>query len=80
MDLVVSENGMAMAIYSEEIDLGTIGEATITRASHVEPENGAWWADMSPSGGPKLGPFERRSEALEAEVDWLKQNRLFNNS
>ena len=32
----------------------------IRRASHVEPdEAGRWWADLSPVGGPRLGPFAR---------------------
>ena len=49
-----------------------IGQLQITRASHVEPDaEGNWWADMGPSGGPMLGPFKSRSEALEAERDAL---------
>lgn len=31
-----------------------------------------WWADMIPVGGPVLGPFNSRDEALEAEVGWLR--------
>ena len=39
---------------------------------HVEPDrDGFWWADMGPSGGPVLGPFRSRSEALAAEMGWL---------
>jgi hypothetical protein len=30
-------------------------------------------------GGPVLGPFDRRSDALEAERDWLERHWLFNN-
>jgi hypothetical protein len=53
------------------------GPSSVVRASHVEPddENGGWFADMSPSGGPKLTGFRLRSEALAAEVAWLEQNR-----
>jgi hypothetical protein len=44
----------------------------ITRASHVEPDrDGFWWADMGPSGGPVLGPYGSRTEALGAEREWL---------
>lgn len=52
------------------------GDAVISRASHVEPTgNGTQWhADMSPVGGPTLGPFERRCDALAAEVQYLLQN------
>ena len=75
MDLFIAPNGTALAIYGEEIDLHTLGTATITRASHVEPDDsGHWFADMV--DGPQLGPFTRRSEALEAEVAWLIEHRL----
>jgi hypothetical protein len=30
-------------------------------------------ADLSPVGGTKLGPFDRRSEALDAERVWLEK-------
>ena len=75
MDLFVAPDGSTKAIYSEEIDLHALGTATITRASHVEPNaSGLWFADMV--DGPQLGPFTRRSEALAAEVAWLTENRL----
>ena len=48
------------------------GKLRITRASHVEPDAaGCWSADMGPSGGPVLGPYSSRSEALQAERGWL---------
>ncbi len=31
-----------------------------------------WWADLSPSKGPVLGPFDTRQAALDAEVAWLR--------
>ena len=75
MDLFVAPNGTATAIYGEDIDLHSLGTTTITRASHVEPDaSGRWFADIV--GGPRLGPFTRRSEALAAEVAWLTENRL----
>ena len=38
------------------------------RASHVEPnDQGRWFADLAPVNGPILGPYTRRTEALEAE-------------
>ena len=58
-------------IYDEAIDLSALGKPSITRASHVEPdEHGKWWADMAPMSGPRLGPFKKRSEALGAEREW----------
>ena len=51
------------------------GRLTITRASHVEPTpEGLWEADLSPVGGPVLGPFAERSAALKAEVRWLEDH------
>lgn len=53
------------------------GEFVTTRASHVEPTlDNQWTADLSPSGGPVLGPFPTRAEALAAEVRWLEENLL----
>jgi hypothetical protein len=77
MDLVISPNGAIRALYSEAIDLGALGRASITRASHVEPDqDGRWLADLKPINGPVLGPFERRSEALSAEESWLGEHWL----
>ena len=73
MELVVDAGGGVRCIYDEALDLRALGLLTITRASHVEPDKeGNWWADMEPSGGPVLGPFGSRSEALGAERGWLE--------
>ena len=72
MELVVDAGGVVRCIYDEAMELREIGKLQITRASHVEPDrDGFWWADMGPSGGPVLGPFVTRSEALDAERGWL---------
>ncbi len=72
VELVVRADGVARCIYDEALDLREIGTLKITRASHVEPDAaGCWSADMGPSGGPVLGPYGSRSEALEAERGWL---------
>ena len=72
LDLVVCLDGAVSCIYDELLDLRQIGTLSITRASHVEPDAaGDWWADMGPSGGPVLGPYGNRSEALMAEKEWL---------
>ena len=74
MQLLIDGQGQVRCLYGELIDLRLLGAASIRRASHVEPdEAGRWWADLAPVGGPKLGPFPRRSEALQAEVAWLDQ-------
>ncbi len=72
MQLVVDAAGNVQCIYGEEVDLRALGKLRITRASHVEPDaEGYWWADMGPADGPVLGPYRSRSEALEAEREWL---------
>ena len=77
MVLVVSPRGVVVCLYAEALDLAALGGVTITRASHVEPDAwGQWWADLAPAGGPVLGPFGRRSEALAAECVWLEKHRL----
>ena len=77
MKLLIRPDGTVRAIYSEAIDLAVLGRPPITRASHVEPgQDGRWRADLTPVGGPVLGPFDRRSEALEAEVAWLERHWL----
>jgi hypothetical protein len=77
MDLVVDPSGRVVAVYDEAIDPAALGRPVITRASRVEPApDGSWSADLSPIGGPALGPFARRSEALAAERRWLAAHWL----
>jgi hypothetical protein len=80
MKVIVKPDGTARAIYDEAIDLAALGRPTIARASHVEPgPDGRWTADLTPVGGPVLGPFDRRSGALQAEHDWLERHWLHRN-
>ena len=73
MELIVDPSGRITCVYDEAIDLAALGAMTITRASHVEPDAaGCWVADLAPVGGPTLGPFPLRSEALAAERGWLE--------
>jgi hypothetical protein len=75
MELVVSPSGRVRCRYAEAIDLNELGKLVIRRASHVEPDqDGRWWADLAPVGGPRLGPFGFRSEALRAEAGWIDNN------
>jgi hypothetical protein len=77
MQLIITPGGAAQCIYSEEINLSALGSLAISRASHIEPdEHGRWLADLSPVNGPRLGPFNSRSEALVAEHAWLEINWL----
>ena len=77
MTLVIDHGGQVRCLYAEAIELATLGPITISRASHVEPDSdGQWWADLHPVEGPKLGPFQHRSQALKAETDWLESHWL----
>ena len=77
MELIVQADGSLRCLYDEAVDLSAFGQVTIRRASYVEPtDQGQWQADLSPVGGPVLGPFTLRSEALAAEVDWLRMHWL----
>ena len=77
MQLVIQPDAAVRCLYNETIDLHSLGRPVITRGSDVEPDRqGCWSADLSPVAGPKLGPFDRRSEALAAERRWLEANWL----
>ncbi|MBN2579374.1 MAG: hypothetical protein JXB10_10315 [Pirellulales bacterium] len=77
MELIITPEGSVRCVYHEAIDLSVLGRLKITRASHVEPDvRGGWGADLSPVGGPLLGPFPLRSDALAAEQAWLEANWL----
>jgi hypothetical protein len=67
MQLVIETDGTVRCIYEEVIDLTQLGAVEIRRGSHVEPDTiGQWLVDLSPVDGPRLGPYMRRSEALDA--------------
>jgi hypothetical protein len=73
MQLVISRQGIVSCIYAESLDLASLGRLNIARGSHVEPDaDGQWRVDLSPVGGPVLGPFSLRSTALAAEYAWLE--------
>ena len=77
MELVIDPGGVIRCLYTEAVDLASLGPAAVRRASHVEPDaDGRWTADLGPSGGPVVGPFDRRSEALAAEAAWLETHAL----
>lgn len=79
LTVTIDANGRASMVYDDALvpvlkALG--GEVTVERASHVEPApGGGWTADMGPSGGPVLGPFPLREQALAAEREWLSENK-----
>ena len=75
--LIIDLEGNFRFIHDDELSgLFEEGEVTIQRASDVEPEGTDWWADLARVNGPRLGPFAKRQEALNAEVAWLNEHHL----
>lgn len=74
--IFIGAHGDLVAVHSDALAalLAGVGLTHAQRASHVEPTSGpslAWSADLSPVGGPRLGPFTTRAAALRAERLWL---------
>ena len=77
MRLVIDPAGEVRCLNGEDIPLKEFGRLRITRGSHVETTpDGIWTADLSPVGGPVLGPFDAQSQALAAEREWLEAHWL----
>jgi len=74
MQIIIQPDGNAKCVYDEAIDVNELGVVAISRGSHVEPDSsGQWLADLGTVSGPMLGPFVLRSEALDAEREWLQR-------
>lgn len=74
MQIAILPDGQVQFIWDDSLaPIREMGQMRIKRVSHVEPDDdGLWWADLGPVEGPRLGPFDLRSEALAAERDWLE--------
>lgn len=75
--IITIDQGVVRHIYTEKFEQ-VDGNTTITRASHVEPDqNGSWQVDLSPIGGETVDGFKKRSDALEYEEgvvnQWLRK-------
>jgi len=77
MIISIDTQGNVRGIYTDNFPWLELGKALVQRASNVEPDHlGLWWADLSLSNGPKIGPFARRADAIAAEIAWLEKHRL----
>ncbi len=78
--MIFDPTGTCRFIYNDELAAiikKSVGNLVTRRASHVEPtQDGQWTADMSLCGGPLLGPYEDRGDALTEEVAWLQLNDI----
>lgn len=74
--ILIDQDGDLEFIWDDELAFVLAeGKADIRRASQVEPVGSQWEADMSPSGGPSLGLFDLRQDAIAAEITWLQDNK-----
>lgn len=74
LSVFVRPDGTATHLYRDGAPTAGLGAAAIRRASRVEPDAlNQWWADLAPVGGPALGPYPTRNQALAAEETWLLQ-------
>jgi hypothetical protein len=72
---IVTSGGCVRFLHDDDLaEAMQVGRATTRRASHVEPSQGGWIADLRPVNGPVLGPFARHDSALQAEAHWLRKN------
>ncbi len=78
--LAIEPTGRIRSLYDDALRevFAALGRVTVSRAGHVEPvtaggETIGWQADLSPVGGPVLGPFATRQAALDAEQTWVTQ-------
>ena len=77
MQLVVTPAGAVRCLYDERIDLADARPpGDHPRQPRRADPDGRWTADLAPVGGPVLGPFVHRSEALDAERAWLEAHWL----
>ncbi|MCC7421818.1 MAG: hypothetical protein IT428_16185 [Planctomycetaceae bacterium] len=74
--IVIGEQGGMRFIWQDDLaPMLALGKPNVERVSRVEPdEKGRWWAILEPVGGPTLGPFTLRGDAIAAEIEWLEKN------
>jgi hypothetical protein len=64
----IEPDGTVLAVYTDTIDLRTIGRIHAVRASVVEwDESGQAWTARILATGERLGPFGPRAAAVAAE-------------
>lgn len=76
-ELVITPDGSIRFLWNDALaPLLTEGDASLFRASQVEPIGTHWFADLALVNGPLLGPFPLRADALAAEAAWLNAHFL----
>ena len=76
-ELVIAPDGSIRFLWDDDLaPLLIEGEASLFRASHIEPIGTLWFADLALVDGPMLGPFTLRADALTAEAAWITAHIL----
>jgi len=70
IQIVISGDRLRFIHQDDLAETMQVGNVTTFRASHVEPGEDGWNADLRPVNGPVLG----RDTALQAEAKWLRQH------
>lgn len=75
------ESGTARCLYTDDIPLTDLGSVKMTRASHVEWDDGKQtWEVLEPKTlSVLMGGFKTRKDALAWEVSWAERNIVSNN-
>lgn len=80
MRIKINTDGTINLLYTEDICVEELGKVdSIKRLFHVEPNQDNQWTatvNMDTSKCVTLGPFNKRSKALDAEVAWIEENIL----
>lgn len=80
MKIKINPDGTINILYTEDICMEELGKVdSIKRLFHVEPTQDNKWIAAANTGTSEcviLGPFDKRSEALDAEVAWIEDNVL----
>lgn len=76
--IFVSDEGDILFVYHDDVaeafrELGY--DVRPRRASHVEPaEDGTFYVDLAPSGGPRVEGWVRYDDAVAFEVAWITRH------
>lgn len=68
---IIDKNGDIHGLYTETIDFDLVGQVSIHRASSVEFNNDTKQWDVHLENGTYICSRRTRSEAIEAEVEYL---------
>lgn len=73
MGVYISPDGTLRFVWDDKLQILTdLGQCNSVRVSDVESIGSRWYADLRRIGGPRLGPFALRSDAIRSEVQYIE--------